>query len=185
MSFLKKLNRLDALFKKDNYVLSSGDVNPVGHIIILAADLSGSVPDNYLYCDGSSLSRTTYSGLFSVISTNWGTASGSTFNLPDCRGYVLRGHADGESSDLDRAARTALNTGGETGDKVGTYQADQNKAHTHTWVNAATNGNSGSTTKSIFAYDNASVYGYPVTSSTGGNQSNPRNVAVQYYIKYA
>ena len=181
MSFLKKLNRLDALFKKDNYVLSSGDVNPVGHIIILAADLSSSVPDNYLYCDGSSLSRTTYADLFAVISTNWGTASGSTFNLPDCRGYVLRGHADTASNDPDRATRTAINTGGETGDKVGTYQADQFKSHVHAMSGGWNSEASGSGTN-LLRLEASSVN----TGSTGGtNQTNSRNVAVQYFIKYA
>ena len=40
-------------------------------------------PDGYLLCDGSAVSRTTYSDLFDVISTMYGAGDGSTtFNVP-------------------------------------------------------------------------------------------------------
>lgn len=43
-----------------------------------------SVPSGYLICDGSKISRTTYSALFKVIGTKWGTGDGSTtFTLPN------------------------------------------------------------------------------------------------------
>jgi len=46
-----------------------------------------SPPTGWLLCDGSAVSRTTYSALFGVISTGWGVGDGSTtFNLPDLRG---------------------------------------------------------------------------------------------------
>jgi microcystin-dependent protein len=45
------------------------------------------VPTGWLECDGSAVSRSTYSALFSAISTTFGTGDGSsTFNLPDLRG---------------------------------------------------------------------------------------------------
>jgi microcystin-dependent protein len=41
-------------------------------------------PSGYLLCNGSAVSRTTYSGLFSVVGTTFGTGDGSTtFNLPN------------------------------------------------------------------------------------------------------
>lgn len=43
----------------------------------------------WLKCDGSSLSRTEYSALFAVISTTYGSADGTHFNLPNCVGRVL------------------------------------------------------------------------------------------------
>lgn len=43
----------------------------------------------WLKCDGRSLSRTTYAALFAVIGTSFGSANGSSFNLPDSRGRVL------------------------------------------------------------------------------------------------
>ena len=51
-----------------------------------------SVPSGCLQCDGSAVSRTTYSALFAVISTTWGVGDGSTtFNLPDGSRNVLVG----------------------------------------------------------------------------------------------
>ena len=44
-----------------------------------------SSPNGYLMCDGSSINRTTYSALFSVIGTTYGNDDSSTFNLPDLR----------------------------------------------------------------------------------------------------
>lgn len=47
---------------------------------------SSSAPTGFLNCDGSAISRTTYSGLFSVLSTSYGVGDGSTtFNIPDLR----------------------------------------------------------------------------------------------------
>ncbi len=51
--------------------------------------------DNYegwLVCDGREVSRTTYSALFEVIGTSFGSGDGvTTFNIPDSRGRVPLG----------------------------------------------------------------------------------------------
>lgn len=53
----------------------------------------GSVaPSGFLLCDGSAISRTTYSELFSVIGTTYGVGDGSTtFNIPLMEGRVVIG----------------------------------------------------------------------------------------------
>jgi hypothetical protein len=52
-----------------------------GMIMQFAGDVA---PDGWLFCDGSAVSRTTYSNLFSVIGTKYGSGDGTTtFNLPD------------------------------------------------------------------------------------------------------
>lgn len=63
---------------------ASGGVSvPTGQLTAYAGVLA---PDGWLFCDGSAVSRTTYSKLFSVIGTTWGAGNGfSTFNLPDLR----------------------------------------------------------------------------------------------------
>lgn len=44
-------------------------------------------PNGWLLCYGQAISRTTYSTLFGIIGTTYGTGDGSTtFNLPDLRG---------------------------------------------------------------------------------------------------
>lgn len=52
----------------------------------------GVAPSKFLLCDGSAISRTTYSELFSVIGTTYGVGDGSTtFNLPLMEGRVVIG----------------------------------------------------------------------------------------------
>lgn len=50
-----------------------------------------SLPDGFLWCDGSSLLRASYPKLFSVIGTSFGSKDSLSFNLPDFRGQFLRG----------------------------------------------------------------------------------------------
>lgn len=64
----------------------------VGQIILYA----GATPDvtKFLFCDGSAISRATYSGLFTAISTAYGIGDGiTTFNIPDMQGRVPAGLA--------------------------------------------------------------------------------------------
>lgn len=54
---------------------------PAGSIIQWVGN---SLPANYLSCDGSAVSRTTWPSLFAAIGTTYGAGDGSTtFNLPD------------------------------------------------------------------------------------------------------
>ncbi|HVC86309.1 MAG TPA: phage tail protein [Gaiellaceae bacterium] len=61
----------------------------------LIASFGGTTaPTGWLICDGSAISRTTYSLLFAAIGTDYGAGDGSTtFNLPDLRGRVPVGYA--------------------------------------------------------------------------------------------
>ena len=50
------------------------------------------VPNGFLLCDGSAVSRSTYADLFGVIGTTFGAGDGTdTFNLPDMSGRVAIG----------------------------------------------------------------------------------------------
>ena len=51
-------------------------LNPAGSIMMYAAT---SAPTGYLLCDGSNVSRVTYSVLFAAIGTNYGAGDGSNF----------------------------------------------------------------------------------------------------------
>lgn len=86
------------------------------------------VPAGFLECDGSAISRSTYSALFAVFGTAYGVGDGSsTFNLPNYKDYFLRGF---DSAGTDAGSRTDRGDG-TTGAAVGTKQADQTRAHTH------------------------------------------------------
>jgi microcystin-dependent protein len=62
-----------------------------------------SVPAGWLKCNGSAVSRTTYSALFAAIGVTYGAGDGSTtFNLPDMRGEFARGLDDGRGIDSGR-----------------------------------------------------------------------------------
>jgi microcystin-dependent protein len=68
------------------YIDQNINFSPVG---MLSPYGGTSAPSGWLLCDGSAVSRTTYSDLFGVIGTTYGVGDGSTtFNLPDMRAAV-------------------------------------------------------------------------------------------------
>lgn len=59
----------------------AGDTLPVGAIVPFGSNV---IPENWLLCDGSAISRTEYALLFSIIGTTYGQGDGSTtFNIPN------------------------------------------------------------------------------------------------------
>ena len=156
----------------DVLVISNG---PVGEIIALGDDTA---PENFIYCDGSAISRTTFAELFAVIGTNYGNGDGSTtFNVPDLRGLFLRGQDDGAGNDPDAGSRVVNNSGGNTGDNVGSEQDDDFESHNHT-VDFTSSGAAGALQAP------GGVFPSGVSGSTGGNETRPKNVYVRYYIRY-
>ena len=62
---------------------------PIGSYIYFAGS---SVPDHYLLCNGSAVSRTDYADLYAVIGDTYGAGDGSTtFNLPNLIDKFLEG----------------------------------------------------------------------------------------------
>lgn len=61
----------------------------IGSVYMYAGNTA---PSGFLLCDGSAISRTTYSTLFDEIGTTYGTGDGTTtFNLPNLSGRVAIG----------------------------------------------------------------------------------------------
>lgn len=88
---------------------------PAGAINIWPA---AAAPAGWLLSQGQAVSRTTYAKLFAVIGTTYGPGNGSTtFNLPDLRGYFVRGLDAGRGVD--------------TGRVLGSGQAGDNAPHNH------------------------------------------------------
>lgn len=96
------------------------DLMPAGVILPYGG---ATAPAGWLLCNGAQISRTTYAKLFAAIGTAHGSGNGSsTFHLPDLRGRFLRGTDGGAARDPNRTTRTAANSGGATGDAVGSVQ---------------------------------------------------------------
>ena len=156
----------------------TGGTLPVGSIISYAGII---IPDGWLVCDGSEVSRADYSSLFNVLSNSWGNGDGiSTFNLPDLRGRFLRGVDIGSGNDPDSTTRTALHDGGNSGDNIGSYQTDEIKQHNHTYVRNV-NGSSGGHKGGRAMWGNESDI--QPTSNQGGSETRPKNAYVYFIIK--
>lgn len=141
---------------------------------------TGTVPDGFLECNGASLLRADYPALYARIGTVHGTADGTHFNLPDYRGKFKRGWAHGTTNDPDKASRTAAATGGASGDNVGSVQADEFEAHTHS--TSGTQGNSVNADGAAGGFCNS--FTSTVSTSTGGNETRPINANIMVCIKY-
>jgi microcystin-dependent protein len=60
---------------------------------------SSSIPSGWLFCNGSAISRSTYSNLYAAIGTTYGAGDGTTtFVLPDLRGQFVRSWAGSTST---------------------------------------------------------------------------------------
>tara|TARA_B100000131_G_C17987019_1_gene560959 strand:+ start:306 stop:950 length:645 start_codon:yes stop_codon:yes gene_type:complete len=76
---------------------------------------NSSLPSGYLNCDGTAVSRTTYSALFAVIGTDYGVGNGSsTFNLPDLQDKVPVGVSGSKAVASTGGAATVTPTGSIT-----------------------------------------------------------------------
>ena len=183
---------------------------PVGTVLTYVRGNSASaLPTGYLLCDGASISQTTYDVLYAVTGLNFGDGTTGTgaagtgnFNIPDFRGYFVRGRVYSSTGttagrDPDCLTRTALITGGATALNLGSFQDSGLQTHEHQITLQGASGNSAYHTRSpAWGYDN--WYGGATTSAysqmnggqvsgTGGlvtSETRPKNIYVEYIIKY-
>ena len=162
-------------------------VSLTGSILFMATPI---VPNGWLKADGLAVSRATYSRLFAAIGTTFGSGDGSTtFNIPDLRGEFIRGWDDGRGLDSGRT--------------LGSTQADQNLAHTHTGTTSTTGAHThavdarsgtadGSYGTRMGTYDYGGYYTQSAgdhahtmtTASSGGTEVRVKNIALMGIIKY-
>lgn len=144
----------------------------------VAAFATATPPAGWLKANGAAVSRVTYAALFAAIGTTFGDGdSSTTFNLPDLRGEFVRGVDDGRGIDIGRT--------------MGSEQTDEFRAHKHmsglsedssqAFYGVSETGLSG---KSLITNGTAQSTSSPNTSTVGGNETRPRNVALLYCIKY-
>jgi microcystin-dependent protein len=122
-----------------------------------------SAPTGWLLCDGSNVNRSTYPSLFNVVGETFGAGDGSTtFGLPDIRGEFVRGWDNGRGVDSGRS--------------FGSFQEDEFKSHNHS---------NGAESRGGIAQagGSATILRVTGTGSSGGDETRPRNVALNYIIK--
>lgn len=118
-------------------------IAPVGGIMPFAGDISNanSVPAGWLVCDGTAVSKTTYSALYAVIGDKFGSATDtSMFKLPDIRYRVIMGYntvtptaVPGFGNWISSQNLAVGSIGGEFNNRL---SVDEIPSHTHTYYDA-------------------------------------------------
>lgn len=174
----------EQVFRPDSVIDTTGMVFPTS---------AATCPAGTLLADGAAVSRTQFGRLFQRIGITHGQGDGSTtFNLPDYRGRFIRGVDGTANRDEDKATRSAMATGGNTGNNVGSVQAEA--------TNAQLFSPGGGTVFTSVSGQGAQVFGsqypFPSTASGGvglpaavwpadsgtGNETRPDNAYVNYCI---
>jgi hypothetical protein len=159
-------------------------VEPIGGVVAFsgAIDSNHQPPTGWLVCDGAPLRAADFPHLYSVVGTAYGDgkdANGNKvgdFNLPDYRGYFLRG--------LDSGARRDP----EWQRAIGSKQGDDIKPHRHViglgGADSTTMVPGGGTQRlPHFVGDGFNAGPPKMTDSAGNAESRPLNVAVYYLIR--
>ena len=94
---------------------------------------SASVPSGFLECDGSAVSRSTYSALFAIVGTTYGSGDGSsTFNVPNLQDNVAVGKSNNKALASTGGANTVTSTGNVGGSTANaTLSESQLASHSH------------------------------------------------------
>lgn len=136
---------------------------------MISAFPTATAPTGWVKCNGQAVSRTTYAVLYGVIGTTYGTGDNSTtFNVPDLRGVFVRVLDDGAGYDSGRA--------------LGSYQADQDKAHAHGYTDLEKS-TSDHNTSGYGGVSSGNTWTTGNVSGSNGGDGRPKNYSVCYYIK--
>ena len=178
-SFVTKINSLESYISNIEKTISGIQKLEVGSIIMYSGN--NNIMSDFLLCDGSAVSRTTYADLFAVIGTTYGTGDGSTtFNLPNMVGRFPEGASSVgtyKSAGLpniyaDFAVNTQWNIASASG---AIYQ----------WTDIQANSADGSTYHTGYA---TTRYYFSASNSNGiyGSSTTvqPASLTLKYMIKY-
>ena len=175
--------------------LKSDNGVPIGTIEAFAGD-ANKIPIGWALCDGNAhdTSDLVWKNLYNIIGFAWGYANNKAqFKLPYTNGLFLRGIDNGQGNDPDAASRLAIGSNiwfGNVGDAVGSLQTEAFKSHNHALrLEYGTGSNLNSTPGGSYSQiTSTQAYGYngngTNVSFVGGSETRPKNVYVNYIIKY-
>lgn len=157
---------------------------------IVSAFAGASAPAGWLICDGSTISRTTYSALFAAIGTVYGAGDGSsTFKIPDLRGEFVRGLDAGRGVDASRALGSSQSSANLSHSHGGSVSGG---SHAHDGTISNTTGGGATNAQPLLVPNPTNPSSGTMTatgthshtvSADGGTESRPRNIAMNYIIK--
>lgn len=155
----------------------AGNMKPGNIIASPASAVSG-----YLFCNGATVSRTVYAGLYAKIGTKYGSGDGSTtFNLPDFRGCFLRGYLSGTSAAIGTKQAEGLPniTGVSSAFSYGALEDTATGAFD--WVGNVGNAPAAGT---VVAANAVRFTASKSNAIYNGSHVTPLNHAINYFIKY-
>ena len=137
---------------------------------------SSSVPSGFLECDGSAVSRSTYSALFAIVGTTYGTGDGSsTFNVPDLQDNVAVGKSNNKALASTGGANTVQTTGNVGGSTANaTLSEAQLASHSHSTGQAGGGPGGGGVAMNIHRGSQAQ------TNSTGSGGGHSHNMSATF-----
>jgi len=153
---------------------------PIGSVVPSGFDFdSDTLPDNHLRCDGTAVSRTTYSDLYGVIGTTFGVGDGSTtFNLPDLQDKIPLGSGSG-------GGLTSRTTGATGGSATVAMSSGELPVHNHDANNRKGLHNTGSNTAGSNTGIGVLYSGTSNANGSGGAHDNlPSFIALEFTIIY-
>ncbi len=139
----------------------------------------------WILCDGSFVMQALFPDLFRVIGYLYGGSNGA-FNIPDYRGYFLRGLAVNSEQDPGYNDRIAAANGSATGS--GSKQPCMVQVHEHGYTDypgtQATGGTSGAASQVTMnnTYTSGLYTDEKGTTSLSGEETRPKNIYVNYII---
>jgi len=133
---------------------------PTGSLMMWA---TSSAPTNWLLCNGTAISRTTYATLFAIIGTTFGSGDGSTtFNVPDYRDRMPIGAGSTYSPNSN---------GGSASTTLSTVNLP---SHTHAFTTGAMSANSthSHTYDKVTSFNNAATGATPFLYATSSQATS-------------
>jgi microcystin-dependent protein len=134
---------------------------------------SASIPSGFLQCDGSNVSRSTYSALFAIIGTVYGSGDGSTtFGLPDLQDRCVLSKSNNKALASTGGAETVTCSG-----NVSLTAAAANATLTSGQLASHSHSGGGSNSGQITSTGGSAV-GVATTGSAGSSSGHGHNITV-------